>query len=247
MTNLRRMVLALAAALVTGGMAGAAGEAEEQGPPLPDLIAKGLRRWETIKTFRATFIRRERLEGKTQLGEKQVIFLRERRDPFSIYMHWLEGPGKDRKVAYVEGRNNGKFKVTPGGLLGWMVLDMALDDPRVYQNSRHMVTEAGMGPLLRRVDQQVKLSGADVITKYKGKAAFNNRPCYKFVRYMPQKPEYYCWKTEMLVDEELSFPLYLRLYDWQRNVFEEYSYADLEVDPDYTDRHFDIQAEKEPN
>jgi len=244
MTRLRRMGLILSVLLFGAGSL-AAEESEEKEPSAPELIAKGLKWWESVKTLRATFTRRERLKDMTELGEKQVIFLRERKDPFSIYMQWLEGPGKGRKVAYIEGQNNGKLKATPGGALGWMVVNLAPDDPEALKYSRHTVLDAGLGRLMQRLDRQFKLAGADVRSKYKGKAVFAGRPCYKFFRYMPQKPESYCWKTELLIDEELHVPVYIRLLDWERNAFEEYSYADIEVNPNYTDKHFDIRTDKD--
>lgn len=234
--------------LMTLVVIGTAGEVVSPAGPKPrisarELITKGLKRWASVRTFRATFTKRERLPGKQNLGPKEVIFMRERKKPFSVYMQWLDGPGKNRKIAYIEGRNDGKFRATPGGALAWVVLDMAPDDPEVFKKSRHTVLEAGLGALMNRIDEQFRLAGNDARSKYKGKVDFHGRSCHQFVRYMPQKPGYYCWKTDMLIDEELGFPVYVKLYDWKRNAFEEYSYTDIELNPDYTDKHFQIEAE----
>ena len=237
--------LALLAALIVMAVAAEVVRGADPKPRVSaqELITKGLARWTTVRTFRATFTKRERLPGKQKLGRKEVIFLRERKKPFSVYMQWLDGPGKNRRIAYIQGRNGGKFRATPGGALAWVVLDMAPDDPEVFKKSRHTVLEAGLGALMRRIDQQFKLAKHDVRSKYKGKVNFHGRSCHRFLRYMPQKRGYYCWKTEMLIDEELAFPVYVKLYDWQRNAFEEYSYTDIELNPSYTDKHFQIEAE----
>ena len=237
------MIRVLAALMVIGVVPVPAWGAPQNQPSVPELNIMGLKRWESVRTSRATFIKRERLRGKKKLGPKQVIFLRERQKPFSIYMQWLDGPGKNRKIAYIEGENDGKFKATPGGALGWVVLDVAPDDPAVFKTSRHTVLEAGLGALMRKVHEQFELAGDDVRSKYKGKVNFHGRSCHRFFRYLPQKPGYYCWKAELLIDEELGFPVYVKVYDWQLNFFEEYSYIDIQPNPNYTDRHFQIKAE----
>jgi len=241
------MAVMLAGLLMVGGTRADNGETAEQDPSAPGLIEAGLKQWETIKTMQATFSRRERLEDKTELGEQETILLRERRSPFSLYMSWLEGPGKNREIAYIEGQNDGKFKVTPGGALGWVVLEMEPNDPRVFEVSRHSVLDAGMGYLLRKINEQFKLGADDIRTKYKGKVVFGGRPCHKFFRYLPQKPKYYCWKAELLIDEELSLPVYIKLFDWNRQPFEEYSYTDLKLNQEFTDDDFNIRAEEKPD
>jgi hypothetical protein len=126
-----------------------------------------------------------------------------------------------------------------------MVVDLAPDSAEALKYSRHTVLEAGLGRLLERLNRQFRLAAADVRSKYKGKVTYGGRTCHKFFRYMPQKPEYYCWKTELLIDEELNYPVYLKFYDWERNAFEEYSYTDVEINPRYTDRHFELRTGKE--
>ncbi|GAH66739.1 unnamed protein product, partial [marine sediment metagenome] len=211
-------------------------------PSAPALIRMGLKRWASVRTLRATFARRERLRGKKKLGARQVIFLRERKKPFSIYMQWLDGPGKNRRIAYIEGRNNGKFEATAGGALGWIVRNMAPDDPAVFKTSRHTILEAGLGVLMRKIDKQFRAAGRYARSKYKGKVDFHGRTCHKFYRYVPQRPGRYCWKLEVLIDEELGFPLYVKFWDWQGEAFEEYSYTDIELNPGYTDKDFHVKA-----
>jgi hypothetical protein len=261
MDNWRNPVAAAALSFVAGLMMVAAAGAQTTGPfdkliapnaaegpkdPVaPELIKLGLKRWESVKTFGATFIRRERLADQTELGEVQVILLRERQKPFSIYMQWVDGLGKGRQLVYVEGLNNGKFRVTPGGSLGFVVMDLAVDDPQVFKSSRHSVLDAGMGNLLRKIDKQFALAGPDVRTKYKGKTAVGGRTGYLFYRYMPEKPQCYCWKSEIVIDEELHFPLSVKVFDWKGQPFEEYTYKDIQIDPDYTDKCFEIQPDQD--
>jgi hypothetical protein len=108
------------------------------------------------------------------------------------------------------------------------------------------VLEAGMGALLRKMDEQFALTAADMRSKYKGKETFGGRSCHKFVRYAPQKPQYYCWKAEILIDEEFCFPVSCKFYNWQQEAIEEYYFTDMELNPEYTDAEFEIHAEKEP-
>lgn len=217
-------------ALIKGGA--------KPGDMVCQLLKLGIERWPTVKDMEVTFVRRERLDGKTERNGKEVILLRERSQPWSIYMKWLDGPGKDRELAYVKGRNNGCFKVTPGGLLGWVVVDREVDHPDVFAVSRHTVLTAGIGQLLRKLDYQFTISRNDAVVVYLGETLVGKRDCYRFFRFLPEKSapdgtKYYCWKLDLCIDKKTCLPVSVKCYgwkrqlDWQKQPFEDYTYTDF--------------------
>ena len=79
----------------------------------------------------------------------------------------LEG----QEVVYVEGKNDGKMRVKPGGLLGSVgFLSLPPDDPRTRQTSKHKITEAGIGKLIEQcekgwqVEQKLKVTTVKIGT-----------------------------------------------------------------------------------
>ncbi len=219
------------------------------------LLKLGMERWLSVRDMEVTFIRRERLDGKTERNGKEVILLRERSQPWSLYMKWLDGPGKDRELAYVKGRNNGRFKVTPGGLLGWVVVDRELDHPDVFAVSRHTLLEAGIGQLLRKIDYQFTISRDDAVVVYVGEARVGKRNCYRFFRFLPEKSapdgtKYYCWKLDLCIDKETCLPVSVKCYgwkrqlDWQKKPFEDYTYTDFVFNQKLSDDAFVVHPDE---
>jgi hypothetical protein len=157
---------------------------------------------------------------------------------------------------YVEGQNNDCFRATPGGALGWLVVDRELDHPEVFKYSRHTVTEAGLGVLLERLEEQIVCSQADAIVVYSGETSVDDRPCYRFLRFLPEKRavngvQYYCWKLDVCIDKELCLPVQVKCYgwkrrqDWQKQPFEEYLYTGFVFNKGFGAEAFEIHpAEK---
>jgi hypothetical protein len=88
-------------------------------------------------------------------------------------------------------------------------------------------------------------------TYYKGVHKFNGRDCHKFYRYLPDKKDengknlYYAWRVEMWYDVEYKLPVVLRMYDWDKKLFEEYTYKDVVKDPPLTDEDFQLGSHEE--
>jgi len=220
------------------------------------LLAEAIRRWAGVRTMEATFTRCELLQDKTERGDKEVIFMRERTAPRGIYMKWLEGPGQGRELAFVPGRDDKRFIVTPGGALRWVVVERELNHAEVFAVSRHTPAEAGLGHLLGQLDEQFRLSKKDAVVVYAGEASVGDRPCYRFMRFLPEKAgpdgtKYYCWKLDLCIDKELCLPVSVKCYgwkrqfDWQKEPFEEYVYTNLIFNRSLGEDAFDVRKSEE--
>jgi hypothetical protein len=84
---------------------------------------------------------------------EEVILLKFRRDPFSVYLKWLGPEAKDREVIYVKGRYDNLIhtKVAAGDILlipAGKRFSLSPDSILARSNSRHPITNAGLGHLV---------------------------------------------------------------------------------------------------
>src|SRR5260370_35251192 len=80
---------------------------------------------------------------------RQVMVLKFRREPFSVYLKYVE-PHAGREVIYVEGRNKGKLQVhEPSGLASVIgTISLAPTGNEAMKENRYPVTLLGMEKML---------------------------------------------------------------------------------------------------
>jgi hypothetical protein len=122
------------------------------GDPLRHLHTRAAQRYANIEAYTAHLQRRERVKGKMQPEEE--MFFKFRNQPWSVYFKWVGREHKGREVIFVKGQHDNKIHTLTAagdGLLGsgkhWAV---SLDNLLVKANSRHAITESGVGVLIER-------------------------------------------------------------------------------------------------
>jgi hypothetical protein len=109
-------------------------------------------RYAGMDSYIVRLTRREQVAGKNH--PEEIILLKARRVPWSIYLKWVGGEGKGREVVYVHGHFGDKvhLRTTAGDLplspAGGGRLSVPLDNPLAQAHSRHPITEAGFGRLI---------------------------------------------------------------------------------------------------
>ena len=153
-----------------------------------------------------------------ELTDEQVMEVKIRHEPFSVYMKWTTGH-KGRQVLYVDGEHKGRMLVKLGG---WKKRLPALKlDPSgsmAMKESRYPITKAGLLELVReslaiRRGEMAKLQGVrcQLIENHE----FDGRPCYAFiVEYADRSASDRYRKSEMLFDRELGVPVVVRNFSW---------------------------------
>ncbi len=109
-------------------------------------------RYATVMDYTARY---EKQELAISSGEMQHIRLSFRR-PLDVRLEWLDEKGKvDQVAVYREGFNDGKLIVRRTGTLGSLIGTVRLDprDSRALQESRHPITEVGLGYIVGRLEQ----------------------------------------------------------------------------------------------
>ena len=212
------------------------------------LVAEARQSYQGVRDYTCLFIKRERLRGQLQI--ENVITMRCRAQPFSVYLRWVSPrPFTNQEVCYVEGRFNGMMRVKSAGLLGAVgFVNLDPRDPRALENSRHTITEAGIGNLIERFtagyEQDRRLNRTQVrIADYD----YNKRRCTRVETLHLDNsagPGGF-YRSVVYFDKENKLPIRVENYDWPRQggalggeLLEEYSYADLRLNAGLGDQHF---------
>src|SRR3989442_3018146 len=99
-----------------------------------------------VQSYTARFVRQEVADGT--LRPRAEALLKFQR-PGRIYLRWAAGRPAGREILFVPGQNGGRMLVREPGLLASLAtIVMAPDSPRVLEESRHPVTDIGIGRLI---------------------------------------------------------------------------------------------------
>jgi hypothetical protein len=210
------------------------------------LLAEARQAFKEVRDYSCLLIKRERIGG--QLQADQVIGMKVRNQPFSVYLRWQEPRSMaGQESCYVVGRNDNMMRVHPTGLAGiagWVSLDPR--DPRVTAHSHHSITEAGIGNLLdrfgQRWEEERRLNQTQVhIAEYE----YNKRPCTRVETMHPPGGPFLFYRTVLYFDKETHLPIRVENYDWPRQrggqngeLVEVYSYVDLRLNVQLRDDEF---------
>jgi hypothetical protein len=211
-------------------------------------MAEARRNYTAVRDYSCTMLKRERVRGVLQ--DENIIALSCKTQPFSIYMKWYS-PAKFRgqEVCYVQGKNNGMMRVQSKGLLGGITgfVNIAANDKRVMEHSRHTIHEAGIGNLIEQcskiMEAERRLNRTQVRT---GEFMFNNRHCLRIETLRPERnDQYYCYRSVLYLDKDSKLPVRMENYDWpiqggspDGDLLEMFSFVDLRFNAGITDDFF---------
>ena len=200
------------------------------------LAYKAREKFRTVQDYTCVMIKRERVNG--ELLPREYLDMKARNRPFSVYFKWKE-PYQGREAIYVEAQNKGKLLVHSTGVEKVVGGTVALD-PRgktAMENSRHDVTEAGIGNLVEQLctrwESEKKLGKTQVEMKDNSKV--DNRVCWCVKTLQPHDPSNYSYyRTRVFFDKDNGLPIRFEGYDWPStgsspdgDLIEEYTYRDL--------------------
>ena len=102
-----------------------------------------------VQSYTARFVRQEVVGGALRPREEALLKFQR---PGLMYLRWIAGPPEGREILFVPGRNDNRMLVREPGLLSSLVtVAMAPDSPRVLRESRHPVTDVGIGRLIELI------------------------------------------------------------------------------------------------
>jgi hypothetical protein len=207
----------------------------------------------SIRDYTCTFLKRERIGG--ELRPMEFIQMKSRTRPFSVYFKWVQ-PFDGREVIYVSGKYDNKLVVHSTGVEKLVGGTVAMDprDERALENSRHDITESGLGNLTDRLvtrwETEKKLGRTSV--ELRDNAKVDGRVCWCVKTVHPNDPRRYSYyRTRVFFDKEHNLPIRFEAYDWPRRgsttdgeLVEEYTYRDLRFNQNLTAMEFSIENPK---
>jgi hypothetical protein len=211
------------------------------------LLNEARKAFAGVKDYTCLLIKRERMNGTLQ--PDNVMVMKVRNDPFSVYLRWQEPRAKaGQEACYVAGRNSGKMRVRSTGLagaIGFVSLDP--DDPRVKENSKHRITEAGIGNLLTRYAERWENERRTNQTTVKiAEYEYNKRRCWRVETTHPPRSadKFAFYRNVLYFDKETKLPTRVECYDWPRQdgaageLVEVYSYVNVRLNVGLGDETF---------
>jgi hypothetical protein len=204
---------------------------------------------EDVKDYTAVFTKTELIRGRQS---KQVMEMKFRTKPFSVYFKYLTGPEAGRQAIFVDGKFGNRLVVKEAAGLGAIAgrLTFKLDDPKVMAENRYPVTNVGIGNLLNTAvtiwDRESKLEAAEVDVKFFPNAKLGDLPV-EAVQLTHLKPlrDVKFHMSRVYFDKESKLPLRAERFGWPRQpgekppLVEDYIYTKLKTNVKLTDAHFD--------
>jgi hypothetical protein len=203
--------------------------------------------FDSVPAYTATFHKQERVKGELLQG--QTFAIKVRQDPFAIYFRSIS-PEAGKELIFARGHFKDQVVAHSTGLARLLAprLQVAPDHPLLMAQSRHPVTDAGLGNLIRRLihyrRQDLEEAEAEtVLDRYQSSDgrkwlrsthihhdASNGRP---FAR------------TEILYQPDTGLPVQFVGYDWPPQgqtepvLGERFRYDHLELDATISSKDFD--------
>jgi hypothetical protein len=121
---------------------------------LASLARRATACYASIDSYIVRLTRREQVGGKNR--PEEVLLLKFRKAPWSLYLKWVGNEGKGREMVYVRGQYEGKIHLltapgdTPLAPFGGKRLSLSPDKASLAALGRHPLTEMGLGPLVER-------------------------------------------------------------------------------------------------
>lgn len=201
-----------------------------------------------VRDYMGTLVKQERVNG--QLQPEQFIDFQIRQQPFSVHLKWTSPRQMvGQEAFFVAGKNNNEMRAKGTGLAALAgFVSLPTNGPVAMKNSRHSITETGIGNLIETIarsyelerrfpNDQVKVSFADY--------AFQQRPCTRIeVTHLTNNGQFYSYRIVIFIDREMKLPVRFEAYDWPTagnpngDLLECYSYINLKFNVGLTDAAF---------
>jgi hypothetical protein len=235
MSNLTRPVLlgCAAAFLVLADAPGAA-----QAVDIPALIQQMQTAYADLDDYTATFIRRERIEG--ELRAPETILLKFRK-PERIYMRFTVSKAVGREILFVKGRDEDRALIHERGWKTLFTIVIAPDDALVLKESRHPITDVGIGRLIDLLAAGTSGRITNGELRWREVAPAGEASPTRRIELLSSVvvANCSCQRVIVTIDVASRLPVGAEIFDGSDQLLGTYEYHDIRINPQLTDRDFD--------
>jgi hypothetical protein len=194
-----------------------------------------------VEGYTARFVRQEVVAGVLRPREEALLKWKR---PGRMYLRWVAGPPAGREILFVPGRNDNRMLVSePGLLTRFATIVMAPDSPRVLDESRHPVTDIGIGRLIDLIVDSARRAAAagELAVRDHGTAPGPDGLERRLEAILPREREkgYYCYRLVLALAADTGLPVRAIVHDWNDRVVADYAYRELRLNPALTPADFD--------
>lgn len=192
-----------------------------------------------VTRYTAVFHKQQRIDGK--LLQEETILIKFR-NPFSLYLSWIENPHKGSELLYVEGWNGNRARVHKGGLWGFVTRNLEPRHPALMENNLRPFTDIGLGYIVKAVASNVhKASKVGELRLFeRGEETLRDRKTQRLEIVFPRDREKGYDAYRLVINQDLASKLLVRvcIYDWDDQLFESYGYDQIKLDAELTEADF---------
>lgn len=176
-------------------------------------------------------------------GDLQVIRLWFRK-PLDVKLEWLNSSGKvDQIAVYRQGMNDGKLLARrTGGIASWLgTLKLDPTSRRALDDSRHPITEVGIGHIVETVATEVGSGRASMRTAVGD--SLDGRPADR-IEFEAKNGTLLgvagATRATIWVDRALKLPVKVEIRDSKGDLVERHRFADIRLNVGLTDQVFTL-------
>lgn len=205
---------------------------------IDETLAKMTGSFATLTDYTCILHKRELIKGAIR-EQKNIIY--KFKKPFACYMKWTEGPEAGTETLFVQGWNDNKLLVRTRAVLGFLTLSLDPAGSLALRNNRHAITESHLGHIITLVmdNYQKALKNNELQITFLGLERIEDRNTLAYKAMFPENKGYYGHLILFNIDESLNLPVQVKVYGWQNELWEWYTYSRLAVNVGLTDIDFD--------
>jgi hypothetical protein len=191
-----------------------------------------------VVAYTARFFRQEMIGGRLRPREEALLKFQQ---PNRFYLRWVSGPAKGRQMLYPDEAGDRVLVAEPGMLMRLFTAVLPPDSPHVLEESRHPVTDIGIGRLVELILGNVRRAAAAGELQIIDRGVSGGPPETRLELVFPRTAarHYYAYRALVGVDVETGLPVTATIFDWDDRMIEDYAYRDLRLNPPLTALDFD--------
>ena len=183
-----------------------------------------------VSAYTARFIRQEVVGGRLRPREEALLKFQR---PHRLYLRWVDGPPTGRQMLYPADAEGRVLVHEPGTLTRLFSAVLAPDSAHVMRESRHPVTDIGIGRLVTLILENARRARHDgqLAIVERGVSTEGGRPERRLELMFSRAAEagYYAPRVIVGIDVDTTLPVTATIFDAQGRMVEDYAYRDIRL------------------